>query len=180
MRERCRDEFYAIPTTPVPSSTDLDHTSVVSPTPSPQQQQASQQQPPQNVPSVLYTVQRVVTTTSQIQQAAGANYAVNSSLSSASNLPRSDVDCGMQNSPGEYQNPCAQCLYWGNINRPTSIYIYCSSSLVLPRTLAIRLPSLYSCRAKPIASQLIQFPFTQISNHVSKSLFPHSLKWLLK
>ncbi|XP_055678307.1 FERM domain-containing protein 8 [Lutzomyia longipalpis] len=98
MRERCRDEFYAIPSTPVPAATDLDPTSVVSPTPPPQQ--SSAQQPQQNVPSVLYTVQRVVTTTSQIQQATGANYAVNSSLSNASNLPRSDVDCGMQNSPG--------------------------------------------------------------------------------
>ncbi|GAB0087508.1 hypothetical protein DMENIID0001_018230 [Sergentomyia squamirostris] len=101
MRERCRDEFYAIPSTPVPASTDLDHQSVVSPTPPP-----PQQQPPQNVPSVLYTVQRVVTTTSQIQQAPGSNYAVNSTLSNASNLPRSDVDCGMQNSPGEC-NLCA-------------------------------------------------------------------------
>lgn len=102
MRERCREDFYPIATTPVPSTDAVDHlgnsTVVVSSPPSSQQQQQQQQS---NVPPpVLYTVQRVVTTT-QIQT--GPNYAQNSSVTNvSSSVVRNDgVDCGMQNSPGE-------------------------------------------------------------------------------
>lgn len=101
MRERCREDFYPIATTPVPSTDAVDHlgnsTVVVSSPPSSQQQQQQQSNVP---PPVLYTVQRVVTTT-QIQT--GPNYAQNSSVTNvSSSVVRNDgVDCGMQNSPGE-------------------------------------------------------------------------------
>lgn len=76
-RERCREDYYTLASTPIPLS-DVESlgngmlgngSSPLSMAVQQQQQQQSQQSsmPPQsNVPSVLYTVQRVITT-SQIQ-----------------------------------------------------------------------------------------------------------------
>lgn len=76
-RERCREDYYTLASTPIPLS-DVESlgngilgngSSISSPLSMAvqQQQQPQTQMPPQsNVPSVLYTVQRVITT-SQIQ-----------------------------------------------------------------------------------------------------------------
>lgn len=85
-RERCREEFYPISSAPgaqMQSDMDSMGNTMVS--------------PPSNVSSVLYTVQRVVTT-SQIQTA--SSFAPSTSVTSVTGL-RNDVDmAGVQNATG--------------------------------------------------------------------------------
>lgn len=87
-RERCREEFYPISSTPgVQMQSDMDsmgNNTMIS--------------PPSNVSSVLYTVQRVVTT-SQIQTA--SSFAPSTSVTSVTGI-RNDVDMvtGIHNSTG--------------------------------------------------------------------------------
>jgi hypothetical protein len=102
MRDRCREEFFPITTTPIPP-TDVDHQNVNSNSIATAAAQQQQQQQP--LPSVLYTVQRVVTTT-QIQAIPPTitNYVSNNNASVSNNLQnivRNEVDCGKQNVSGE-------------------------------------------------------------------------------
>lgn len=86
-RDRCREEFYPIASTPMPQQ-ELDQS---------HGNNATVAAAASNVSSVLYTVQRVVTT-SQIQSG-GSSFAPSASVTS---VTRSDVECngGLQNSPG--------------------------------------------------------------------------------
>lgn len=87
-RDRCREEFYPIASTPMPQQ-ELDPS---------HGNNATVAAAASNVSSVLYTVQRVVTT-SQIQSG-GSSFAPSSSVTS---VIRNDVECnsGLQNSPGK-------------------------------------------------------------------------------
>lgn len=105
-RERCREDYYTLASTPVPLS-DVEsignalmpthsNSSVSSPLPIAVQQQQHQQQPnsslqQSNVSSVLYTVQRVITT-SQIQTS-GALVAGNISNISDSRNAQEMLEC---------------------------------------------------------------------------------------
>lgn len=83
-RERCREDYYPIASTPATEIDSLANNSVAS---------------PPNVSSVLYTVQRVVTT-SQIQTA--TSFAPNNSVTTVANAVRNDSDSNaVQSSPGK-------------------------------------------------------------------------------
>lgn len=113
-RDRCREEFYPIASTPMPQQ-ELDPS---------QGNNATVAAAASNVSSVLYTVQRVVTT-SQIQSG-GSSFAPSSSVTS---VIRSDVECngGLQNSPGNaFTNYIffLRLLYYTYLYITISIHIY--------------------------------------------------------